>query len=101
MQAAATSNLLTDSELNGLRPAEAEALAQAGVQTLEDLADADVLALSRETGLPYTHLAHLAFLAKKRSAESGTMIPVGRPAAVREGPRSEPLQEEGAAGPFA
>lgn len=56
---------LADVELDGLTPERRAKIEAAGLCTLEDLAGADDLALSRATGLPYTQAARLIFLAAR------------------------------------
>lgn len=123
VEASRASNLLIESPLSGLRAEEVAALARVGVLTLEELAEADVLVLARETKLPYTHLAHMAFLARKSCAQQATLVPTGRSEMDSESEltpepkrtlepdperspepdpeRMEKRPEEGAAGPFA
>lgn len=80
----APSRRLADAGLTGLTASELEALAHVGIETVEDLAAADALELSRRTQLAYTHLAHVAFLARRLASAEGALFPVRR--AARPGP---------------
>lgn len=121
---------LAESTLEGLRPEEVVHLAQAGIRTLAELAACDALVVSGQVPIPYTHLSHLAFLARRELREAGALadVPVtpreaDRPGTRRAtdlqgdpaprttspaGPRGdavaapgEALDDDGPAGPFA
>ena len=100
--APSASDVLRDVQLSGLKPADVLALERAGVRTLAELAEADLLRLASTAQLPYTHLAHLAFLARKARADAGA-----QPLAAPSRAQSEPLEagqgpsDGGSAGPFA
>ena len=55
--------------IDGLDRVLCRALAEHGVTTIEALADADVDALARHTGLSITRLMHVRFLARRRERE--------------------------------
>jgi len=102
------SNVLAEVTLSGLKPDDVVALARVGVRTLEELAEADLLSLTEGSGLPYTHVAHLAFLARKlcdRKREEAPLVPAPATATVgseKGAKRSlEGHTEDGPAGPFA
>lgn len=92
---------LSEVEINGLRATELEALAGAGIVTLAQFAEADPLVLSRQIGLAYTHLAHLAYLARKLHQRAQGMIPAKAPSGVRGLQSISMPPDESAAGPFA
>jgi len=69
------------SELAGLSAAVVDALARIGIESVAALAAAEPLELARRTTLPYTHLAHMTFLAR-RTLESSPS-PASEPAAAR------------------
>ena len=99
---APVSNVLAEVPLSGLKPDDVVALARAGVRTLEELAEADLLSLTRGSELPYTHVAHLAFLARKMCtpAREEACLP-SAPIAVGLKGSPEGRSEDGPAGPFA
>ena len=97
---------LAESDLDALRPDEVVLLAQAGIRTLDELAACDPLAISGQVEIPYTHLSHLRFLAKKRLREGGgaqphvgSLEPLGQPVPTPESAQEEPAEDPG--GPFA
>jgi len=67
---------LAESDLEGLRPEQVVLLAQAGVRTLDELVACDPLTVSGEVEIPFTHLSHLRFLARKRLREAGAPPPM-------------------------
>lgn len=83
-----TSGLLAEVQLSGLTAEQVVSLARAGVRTLDELAGSDAMALSEETGLAFTHLEHLGFLARRAGGRAGE-------------PVHESLPDGGSAGPFA
>jgi predicted flap endonuclease-1-like 5' DNA nuclease len=74
--------------VDGLDRVLCRALAEHGVTTLEALADADVDALARHTGLPITRLMHVRFLARRREREQTLQprSPLPRPTVVQPMP---------------
>ncbi|MDG1499493.1 MAG: helix-hairpin-helix domain-containing protein [Planctomycetota bacterium] len=112
---------LAHAGLKGLSEELAGKLAKAGVESLGALLEANVLDLSSATGIPYTKLAHLQFLGRKllTQEQPGELTPFERPdeavpeskapqgTPAAETPEratsnvSEPLVDDGPAGPFA
>lgn len=98
------SNVLAEVSMSGLSGDDVRALDRVGVRTLDELAEADLLALTRRSGLPYTHLAHLAFLARKAGKQERHSDSEGAPGSGPCSVPSEPPEaraSEGTAGPFA
>jgi len=89
--------------IDGLDAETSQRLAEAGVESLEDLAGAPALELSRETGLELTHLLRLSFLARRAVASAETAPKPPAPAPGEARPREEVSPDAGGdvAGPFA
>lgn len=83
-----TTTALEPFAVDGLDRVLCRALAEHGVTTLEALADADVDALARHTGLPITRLMHVRFLARRREREQTLQPrpPLPRPTSVQPMP---------------
>lgn len=102
----ADNGTLAESRLDGLRPEEVVLLAQAGIRTLNELAEADTLRISKRIAISFTHLDHLRFLARKLLRSSGSPAPSVQPAVAAE-PAEQPADVElsqpdlPAGGPFA
>ncbi|MFT5079625.1 MAG: hypothetical protein ACI84E_000266, partial [Planctomycetota bacterium] len=115
---------LAEASLDGLTEELVRKLTSAGIQSLGQLLEANVLDLSSATNIPYTKLAHLQFLGRKQLVpeQRGELTPFERPdqpapelEAAQVLPPSEagqvspgevanvpePLAEDGPAGPFA
>ncbi|MDE0895696.1 MAG: hypothetical protein OSB10_03840, partial [Planctomycetota bacterium] len=114
------SSHLRHAPIEGFPQGAAEQLCAAGIETLEEFVEAEILELVSKSDLPYTKLAHLQFLARKalgansRSEPVATLSPEPAPSAAgveltpfgrkeqKERPTLEPESvEEGPAGPFA
>ena len=89
----APSRGLAQAELNGLTPSQIDALARVGINTVDALAEADPLYLSKRTNLPYTHLAHLAFLARRIALGQGALFPARSPERIAVQARTTPQPE--------
>jgi hypothetical protein len=96
------SNVLAEVQLSGLKPEDVVALGRAGVRTLEELAEAELLPLAHRSELPYTHLAHMAFLARKMrgAVEPKSLAGTARPDS-HDSEAGVGRTSEGSAGPFA
>jgi hypothetical protein len=114
------SSHLRHAPIEGFPQSAAEQLCAAGIETLEEFVEAEILELVSKSDLPYTKLAHLQFLARKAlgpnsrpepvatlspepapSDEGVELTPFGRKE-QKEQPILEPESvEEGPAGPFA
>ncbi|MDF1799927.1 MAG: hypothetical protein P1V81_12180 [Planctomycetota bacterium] len=95
---------LAESRLEGLRPEEVVLLAQAGIRTLTELAEADTLRISKRMAISFTHLAHLRFLARKLLRASASPAPAAPPTRPLANPASEmelSQPDQPAGGPFA
>jgi hypothetical protein len=95
----ATPQRLAVGEVDGLDEERSRLLAEAGVRTLEDLARADALELSRGSGLGYTDTWRLTALARR--AMSGALrssvlreIPAAEPMSAKVSLSEQPLREE-------
>lgn len=85
------SRALALAQLNGLTPEQIDALARVGIDTVDALAEADPLYLSKRTKLPYTHLAHLAFLARRIALGQGALFPARTPERIEVQTRTASL----------
>jgi hypothetical protein len=108
---------LAEAGLDGLTDAILDQLTGVGVTTVSQLLEADILALAKQVGLPYTKLAHLQFLGRSSTGSSGKppLILVPKQASVEvpkvqsqpTEPGLPPAMDEvsqgdgGSAGPFA
>jgi hypothetical protein len=84
---------LREAQIEGFSSEAAEKLCAAGLQTLEDLVEAELLDLVGSSGLPYTKLAHLQFLARKVLG-AGHSMKTPAPAARPESQRQASLRQE-------
>jgi hypothetical protein len=80
---------LAEVEIDGLDSTRYRALLAASVATVEALAEVDCLALHHKSGLPFTVLSRLSFLARRAAIAEPVVV------AAHEGDRLD------AAGPFA
>jgi hypothetical protein len=99
--AAAEEPSLAGLSLEGLTSAMVGALASAGIRSPRDLAEAPAIELARITGLPFTRVKRLQFLARRGDVASQSASPAPSPAREEPGeppPRGDRLE---AAGPFA
>lgn len=67
---------LGEVKIDGLDTAHYKALVAAGVVTVEALAEADSLALHHQSGLPFTLIDRLSFLARRAAIKEPVDVPV-------------------------
>lgn len=90
---------LAAGEIDGLDAERSRLLAEAGVRTLEELALADALELSRSSGMAYTDLWRLTGLARRAVSAAPRSsilreIPSAEPISSKVSPSEQPLREE-------
>jgi len=86
---------LAPAALDGLDEAACSALCSAGITSLGALAETRVLDLVSRTGLPFTHLRRLQFLAQRE------LDAAAEPEGPGDGPSDDAGDDAGPAGPFA